>query len=94
MSEKKRKTYSAKFIMETVRLITEKDYSIAEASRELVMEYGVLRRLQKQLIDTPENAFPGNGKRKADHERLRQLQRELERVKGERDILKKSAGLF
>jgi transposase len=94
MSKKKRKTYSAEFKMEAVRLITEKGYSIAEASRNLGIEYSVLRRWKKQFTDDPENAFPGKGKLKADDERLRQLQRELQRVKEERDILKKALAYF
>ena len=94
MSGKKRKSYSAEFKMEAVRLITDKGYSIAEASRNLGIEYSVLRRWKKQFTDDPENAFPGKGKLKADDERLRELQRELKRVKEERDILKKALAYF
>jgi transposase len=35
LSTKKRKTYNREFKQEAVRLITEKGYSIAEASRNL-----------------------------------------------------------
>jgi transposase len=80
--------------MEAVRLITEKGYSIAEASRNLGVEYSVLRRWKKQLANDPENAFPGKGKQKAADEQMKQLQRELERVKEERDILKKALAYF
>jgi transposase len=58
----------------------EKGYSIAEASRNLGVEYSVLRRWKKQLTDDPKNAFPGKGKLKAGDESCR-LKRELERVK-------------
>ena len=44
MSKKKRKSYSREFKMEAVGLITEKGYSIAEASRNLGIDYSVLRR--------------------------------------------------
>ena len=94
MSEKNRKSYTREFKMEAVRLITEKGYSIAEASRNLGVEYSVLRRWKKQLSDDPQNAFPGKGKLKADDEELRRLQRELDRVKEERDILKKALAYF
>ena len=70
MSKKKRKSYSREFKMEAVRLVTEKGYSMAEASRNLGIEYSVLRRWKKQLADDPQNAFPGKGKRKADDEEL------------------------
>ena len=39
MSKKKRKIYSREFKLETVGLITKNGYSIAEASRNLGIEY-------------------------------------------------------
>lgn len=94
MSEKKRKSYSREFKEEAVRLITEKGYSIAEASRNLGIDYSVLRRWQKQLADDPIDAFPGKGKLKAPDEELRCLKRKLDRVTEERDILKKALAYF
>ena len=94
MSTKKRKRYSREFKLEAVRLITDKGYSIAEASRNLGVEYSVLRRWKKELADDPQNAFPGKGQLKAADQELRALQRELQRVKEERDILKKALAYF
>lgn len=94
MSKKKRKTYSREFKLEAVRLITENGYSIAEASRNLGVEYSVLRRWKKQIANDPQHAFPGKGKLKAPDEELRQLRRKLERVTEERDILKKALAYF
>ena len=73
MSEKLRKNYSREFKMEAVGLITEKGYSIAEASRNLGIEYSVLRRWKKQIVDDPQYAFPGKGRLKAPDEELRRL---------------------
>jgi transposase len=94
MSKKNRKSYSREFKLEAVGLITKKGYSIAEASRNLGIEYSVLRRWKNQLVDDPQNAFPGKGKLKVPDEDVRRLKRKLERVTEERDILKKSAGLL
>lgn len=94
MSKKKRKSYNREFKLEAVGLITEKGYSIAEASRNLGVEYSVLRRWKRQLADDPQNAFPGKGRLKAPDEELRRLKRELERVTEERDILKKALAYF
>ena len=94
MSKKKRKTYSPEFKMEAVSLITQKGYSIAEASRNLGIDYSVLQRWKKQLSDDPQNAFPGKGNLRAADQDLRQAQRELARVKEERDILKKALAYF
>ena len=94
MSKKKRKSYSREFKLEAVGLITKNGYSIAEASRNLGIEYSVLRRWKNQLADDPQNAFPGKGKLKGPDEELRRIKRELERVTEERDILKKALAYF
>ncbi len=94
MSKKKRKIYSREFKVEAVGLITEKGYSIAEASRNLGIDYSVLRRWKNQLEDDLKNAFPGKGRLRAPDEEFRRLKRDLERVKEERDILKKALAYF
>ena len=94
MSKKKRKSYSREFKLEAVGLITKKGYSIAEASRNLGIEYSVLRRWKNQLADDPRNAFPGKGQLKTADQELRELQRKLERVTEERNILKKALAYF
>ena len=53
MSKKNRKSYSREVKLEAVGLITKKGYSIAEASRNLGIEYSVLRRWKMQLADDP-----------------------------------------
>ena len=94
MSPRKRKSYSREFKLEAVRLITEMGYSIAEASRNLGIEYSVLRRWKQQLADDPQDAFPGKGRQKDRDQQLRDLQRGLERVIEERGILKKALAYF
>lgn len=47
MSTKMKKSYGQEFKMEAVGLVTEKGYSIAEASRNLGIEYSMLRRWEK-----------------------------------------------
>ena len=94
MTKRKRKIYSRDFKIEAVRLITDKGYSIAEASRNLGIDYSVLRRWKQQFENDPNDAFPGKGKLKPQDEELRQLKRKLERVTQERDILKKALAYF
>jgi transposase len=94
MSKKKRKSYGREFKVEAVGLITEKGYSIAEASRNLGIDYSVLRRWKNQLEDDLKNAFPGKGRLRAPDEEFRRLKHDLERVKEERDILKKALAYF
>lgn len=76
MSKKKRKTDSREFKLEAVRLIAEKGCSIIETSSSLGVEYIVLCRWKKQLVDNPNSAFPSKGQLKATGQELRTLQRE------------------
>jgi transposase len=94
MSSKKRKSYSREFKEGAVRLITEKGYSVAEASRNLGIDYSVLRRWKKELVEAPDSAFPGKGRLRFSDEETRRLKHELERVTEERDILKKALAYF
>ena len=46
------------------------------------------------MSEDPEHAFPGKGYLKAPDEEIRRLQRENERLRRERDILKKAVAIF
>ena len=94
MVHKTRRKFSHEFKVEAVKLIIDKGYSIAEASRNLGIDYSVLRRWKKQYEEDPQFAFPGKGLLKPQDEELRQLKRQLERVQEERDILKKALAYF
>jgi len=94
MTKKKRRIFDREFNVEAVRLIIDKGYSMAEVSRNLGVDYSVLRRWKKQFEEGPQFAFPGKGMLKPQDEELRRLKRELERTKEERDILKKALAYF
>jgi transposase len=67
---------------------------MAAAARDLEVRPDMLRRWKRQLEQDPVEAFPGKGNLKSDEDQLRRLQRELARVKEERDILKKVVAIF
>ena len=94
MLKTKRRIFTREFKIEAVKLITEKGYSIAEASRNLGIDYSVLRRWKKQMESDSQHSFPGKGNLKPQDEELRRLKREIQRVKEERDILKKALAYF
>lgn len=94
MLDKKRRKFSREFKLEAVKLIIDKGYTIAEASRNLGVDYSILRRWEKQFENDPRFAFPGKGMLKPQDNELRQLKRKLERVQEERDILKKALAYF
>ncbi len=91
---KKRKSYSKQFKIDAVKLVTEQGYKLTEAARNLDIDYQTLGRWKKQLETKKSEAFPGNGKMTSDKEELQRLQKENEKLKMERDILKKAAVFF
>ena len=91
---KTRRTYTREFKIEAVRLWETTDKSAAEIERELGIGDGCLSRWRKKLSREGESAFPGHGHLTPEQEELRQLRRELEIARQERDILKKAVAIF
>ena len=89
----KRQKYSKEFKHDAVRLITEQGYSIAEAARNLGLNYNMLGRWKKES-EEGEDAFRGNGKLTPDQLELRRLQAENRQLRMEREILKKATAFF
>ena len=91
---RKRRTYTPEFKAEAVKLVTERGSSVAEAARSLGVHETLLRSW-KQAVETQGNqAFPGQGKLPPFEEELRRLRAENQRLRAERDILKKATALF
>jgi transposase len=89
-----RRSFSREFKVEAVRLVRERDVSVAQAARDLDVHENVLRKWVQQLADDPLEAFPGSGKMKAAEAEIERLRREVQKLKAERDILKKAAAYF
>ena len=89
-----RKTSTAEFKQEAVRLITEQRYGVAETARNVGINVNRLRRWKQESIDKAHVAFPGNGRLTSEQEELRQLRDEVKRLRMERDILKKARRCF
>jgi transposase len=90
----KRKSYSAQFKIDAVKLVTEGDYKISEAARNLEINTNVLRRWKDQLKGDSDQAFPGKGHMTPEKEELHRLREENKRLRMEREILKKAAAFF
>ena len=87
-----RRKFSAEFKQEAVRLVTEGGARQSEVARDLDLRPEQLRRWAKQYQQDPSGSLPGNGKPR--NGELVRLQREIRRVKEERDILKKALAIF
>lgn len=89
----KGKIYSREFKIEAVGLL-KSGQSLAQVSRDLGVSEVSLSKWKKQLSAEPENAFPGRGHMLPQDAELRRLQKENERLKIEKEILKKAIAMF
>lgn len=95
MPKTKRKRYTTEFKQEAVRLLNSDPRSGREIAREMGLQQSMLYRWQRQLQGGPqvvgsvaEALSPG------EREELRRLRKENERLRMEREILKKATAFF
>ncbi len=89
-----RRKFTREFKLEAVRLIKERGVSYARASHDLGVHQSQLRTWVKALADDPQHSFPGHGQMKPEQLEIARLKREVNKLKAERDILKKAAAYF
>jgi len=87
---KKRIRYTEEFKSEAVKLVTERGYSQSEAAANLGINSNNLSRWILQSQET----VTGKGLVSAEQKELISLRRENQRLKMEREILKKAAVFF
>ncbi len=87
--------YDLEFKLEAVRMASEPGVTSRAVERRLGIGQGVLSRWKRELKDDGAQAFPGKGHYlKPDDEQMRRLKRENQRLRRERDILKKAVAIF
>ena len=89
-----RRQFMREFKIEAVRLVQDRGVSVAQACRDLDVHENLLRRWIKQVASDPAQAFPGQGNMKPELAEIERLKREVQKLKSERDILKKAAAYF
>jgi transposase len=91
---RQRRSFTREFKIEAVRRITEQGHSLAEVARDLDLSESMLRSWKQALAVDGEQAFPGKGNLPAVEEELRRLRAENQRLRMEREILKKATAFF
>jgi transposase len=82
-----RRKFTKEFKLAAVRRL-ETGASVAEVARACEVNPNVLHRWRREFRDGVERAFPGNGKSKAEEERVAELERKVGRQALEIDFLK------
>ena len=91
---KEQRSYTREFKVEAVRLVQSSKKTQTQIARDLGIADSTLHHWCKQFAEQGEQAFPGSGHQTAPEEEIRQLKRENELVRQERDVLKKAIGIF
>ena len=68
--------------------------NVVGIARDMGIHPNTLYRWVKEFSEKPDEAFPGKGHQAPEAEQIRQLKRENERLRMERDILKKAMAIF
>lgn len=89
-----KRTYPRDFKLQAVELVKSSGKSTSEIERELGITPGLLAKWKHRLKADGQQAFPGKGRLKEDEELIRRLQRENERLRQEREVLKKALSIF
>ncbi len=92
--KKDRRSYTREFKIEALRLLETSGKSASQIERDLGIGQGNLWRWKRKLTQDGEYAFPGHGRLTPEQERIRQLERENEILRQQRDILKKAVAIF
>ena len=86
--------YDLEFKLEAVRMAAEPGVTNRQVERQLGIGQGVLSRWKRELNRDGQEAFAGKGRLKPEDAEMRRLKRENERLRRERDILKKAVAIF
>ena len=95
-----RRVFTDEFKAEAVRLVTVEGHSARQVAKDLGIHESLLRRWRRKLEARQSRATGGNGSAAvaatalAEQEEIRKLKRENERLRMERDILKKAVAIF
>ena len=91
--ERKRRKFPDEYKAETVRLIQRSGKSIGQMARELGIGETALRRWVEQA-EIEAGRGPAGALKRSEREELAELRRENQRLRMEREILKKATAFF
>ncbi len=90
---RKRRRFSQEFKIDAVSMVVDQGRDLYEVAKELEIRPDILRKWRKKFESDGQSAFPGSGRLKPEEADLRRLRRENERLRMERDILKKAVAI-
>ena len=89
-----RRIYDDEFKRDAVRLVTNNSYGVSETARRLGINAKLLGRWKREAETRANGAVTDNGQVSPEMDELRRLRKENQRLRMERDVLKKTVGFF
>jgi len=86
--------FSREFKVNAVQLVIEKNLSIRQVSEDLDIHPNLLTIWKNRFLKDGEKAFHGKGRIAPEKAENRRLKKDLEKIREERDILKKALAVF
>jgi transposase len=91
---KRGRYFTDEFKHNAVQMVLEKGMPVRKVARDLDIHPNLLHQWRRKFVEDGTDAFVGKGHLRPQEAELRRLQKELEEVKEERDILKKALAVF
>jgi transposase len=94
MTKKKRPNYSPEFRLETAQLVVDNGYTHEDAAKAMGVGYSTISKWVKQLKDERKGKQPKATPMTQEQLKIRELEKKIERIELEKDILKKATALL
>lgn len=89
-----KKKYDKEFKLQAIQLTREQGKSVTKTARELGLSENTLYRWMAEFKKDGEQTFPGSGQLKPEEKALRDLQKKIQDLEEENEILKKAMHYF
>jgi transposase len=86
--------FTREFKLDAAQLVTEKGMLVGKVARDLDIHPNLLHIWRRKFLAEGDKAFVGKGRVKPEEAEIKKLRKKLEKVKEQRDILKKALAVF
>ena len=94
MNQQKRRTFSPEFRLEAAQLVVDQGHTTREASLAMNVGYSTMDRWVSQLRKERLGVTPKASAMTPEHQRIKELEKEIKRIKEHNVILKKATALL
>jgi transposase len=94
MKTRTRRNFSAEFRLEAAQLVVDQGRSVREAAETVGVGHSTMDKWVRQLRQERQGKSPKSAPMTPEQVRIRELERELKRLKEDNDILKKASALL